>query len=147
MDIKKLKEEIAKMPEQDYKNNMFIGKKPDPKTPIIKELAKEWGIPVKEYVPQATGDLTLGDIDCLGLPKNMNKEEIKKEMEKFGLKPSEPEDVDKIEPLEKIDENAPTTKFDTQAFFANKKGPVMMFLDEVSINGITGETFTNGENN
>ena len=148
MDIKKFKEEMAKMPEQGYKNNMFVGKKmPDPKTPIIKELAKEWGIPVKEYVPQANEDLTLGDIDCLGLPKIMTKEEIQKGMEKFGLKPSEPEDVDKIEPLEKIDENAPTTKFDTQAFFANKQGPVMMFLDEVSINGITGETFTNGENN
>lgn len=143
MDIKKLKEEIAKMPEKGFKGNMFIGKKmPEPVTPIIRELAKEWGIPVKEYVPTA-----IEDFDSLGLPKNMTEEEIKNGMEKFGLKASEPEDVDKIQPIEKVDENAPTTKFDTQAFFANKKGPVVMFLDEMSINGITGETFTNGENN
>lgn len=148
MDIKKFKEEMAKMPEQGFKGNMFVGqRKPDPKTPIIKELAKEWGIPVKEYVPQAIEDLSIEDYDCLGLPKIMNEEEIKKGMEKFGLKATEPEDVDKIQPIEKIDENAPTTKFDTQAFFANKQGPVVMFLDEISINGITGETFTNGENN
>ena len=148
MDIKKFKELMAKMPEQGFKGNMFVGqRKPDPKTPIIKELAKEWGIPVKEYVPQAIEDLSVEDFDCLGLPKIMNEEEIKKGLEKFGLKATEPEDVDKIQPIEKIDENAPTTKFDTQAFFANKQGPVVMFLDEMSINGITGETFTNGENN
>ena len=112
MDIKKFKEEVAKMPEQGFKGNMFVSqKKPAPKTPIIRELAKKWGLPVKEY------------------------------------KPTELEDVDKIQPLEKIDENAPTTKFDTQAFFANKQGPVVMYLDEISINGLTGETFTNEENN
>ena len=112
MDITKLKEEIAKMPEQGYKNNMFIGKKPVPKTPIIKELAKKWGIPVKEYK----------------LP----------EIKDFG----------EVVGLPEIKEDAPTTKFDAQAFFSEteKKEP-MLFLDEISINGITGETFTNGENN
>ena len=143
MDIKKFKEEIAKMPKNGFKGNMFVGKKkPEPKTPIIRELAKKWGIPVKEYETKE-----LEDFDFLGFIKNMNQEEIKNGMEKFGLKATEPEDVDKIQPIEKIDENAPTTKFDTQAFFANKQGPVVMFLDEISINGITGETFTNGENN
>lgn len=126
MDIKKFKEEIAKMPKHGFKGNMFVSqKKPAPKTPIIRELAKEWGIPVKEY----------------------ESKELKKYLEKFGLKATEPEDVDKLQPIEKIDENAPTTKFDTQAFFANEKSPVVMYLDEMSINGITGETFTNGENN
>lgn len=118
MDIKKFKEEVAKMPENGFKGNMFVSqKKPEPKTPNIRELAKKWGIPVKEYVPQAIDDLSVEDLDCLGLPKIMNQEEIKKGMEKFGLKPTEPEDVDKIQPLEKIDENVPTTKFDTQVFF------------------------------
>jgi hypothetical protein len=143
MDIKKFKELMAKMPEQGFKGNMFVGKKkPEPKTPIIRELAKEWGIPVKEYNIKE-----LDDFDALDFPKNMSQEEIKKGLEKFGLKGSSPEDVGNLQPLEKIDENAPTTKFDTQAFFANKNSPVMMFLDEMTINGITGETFTNGENN
>lgn len=57
-------------------------------------------------------------------------------------------DIKKLkEELAKMRKNATTTNFDTQAFFANKQGPVVMFLDEMSINGITGETFTNGENN
>lgn len=113
MDIKKFKEEVAKMPEQGFKGNMFVGKKkPTPKTPIIRELAKEIGLPVKEY----------------GLP----------DLSDFG---------DVIEGLPKIDEKAKKVKFDTQAFFANKNNPVVMYLDEISINGITGETFTNGENN
>lgn len=143
MDIKKFKEEIAKMPKHGFKGNMFVGKKkPIPMTPIIRELAKEWGIPVKEYETKE-----LEDFDCLGFPKNMSQEEIKKGLEKFGLKGSSPEDVGNLQPLEKIDENAPTTNFDTQAFFANKNNPVVMYLDEMSINGITGETFTNGENN
>ena len=143
MDIKKLKEELAKMPKYGFKGNMFVSQKtPIPKTPSILELAKKWGIPVEECEIKE-----LEDFDLLGFPKIMTKEEILKAREKYGLKLTEPEDVDKIQPLEKIDENAPTTKFDTQAFFANKQGPVVMFLDEMSINGITGETFTNGENN
>ena len=113
MDIKKLKEEIAKMPEQGFKGNMFVGKKkPTPKTPIIRELAKEMGLPIKEY----------------GLP----------DISDFG---------DVIEGLPKIDEKAKKVEFDTNAFFADKGDKnVVMYLDEMSINGITGETFTNGEN-
>ena len=110
MDIKKFKEEMAKMPNP---MNMIVGKKkPVPKTPIIKELAKKWGLPVKEYKLPDIKDF--GDVD--GIPE--------------------------------IKEDTPTTKFDAQAFFSEteKKEP-MIFLDEVSINGITGETFTNGENN
>ena len=114
MDIKKFKEEVAKMPEQGFKGNMFVGKKkPIPKTPIIRELAKEWGVPVKEY----------------GIP----------DLSDFG---------DVIEGLPKIDEKAKKVEFDTNAFFAeNSDKNVVIFLDEISINGITGETFTNGENN
>ena len=57
-------------------------------------------------------------------------------------------DIKKLkEELAKMPEDASTTNFDTQAFFASKQCPVVMFLDEISINGITGETFTNGENN
>lgn len=114
MDIKKFKELMAKMPEQGFKGNMFVGKKkPEPKTPIIRELAKELGIPVKEY--------KLPDLSDFG---------------------------DVIEGLPEIDEKAKKVKFDTNAFFAAKGDKsVMMFLDEMSINGITGETFTNGENN
>lgn len=142
MDIKKLKEELAKMPEYGFKGNMFVSqKKPIPKTPNIRELAKKWGIPVEECEIKELED------DCLGFPRFMSEEEIKKGMEKFGLKATELEDVGEIQPLEKIDENAPKTNFDTKAFFANKQGLVVMFIDEISINGITGETFTNGENN
>lgn len=113
MDIKKFKEEIAKMPKHGFKGNMFVSqKKPAPKTPIIRELAKEMGVPVKEY--------SLPDLSDFG---------------------------DEIEGLPEIDEKAKKVKFDTQAFFANKNNPVVIYLDEISINGITGETFTNGENN
>lgn len=102
MDIKKLKEELTKMPEYGFKGNMFVSqKKPFPKTPSIFELANKWGIPVKDCVPQVIEDF--GDV--IGLPNIMTKEEIKKGMEKFGLKASEPEDVeDEIQPIEKIDE-------------------------------------------
>ena len=83
------------------------------KTEDIKKLAKEMGLPVKEY----------------GLP----------DISDFG---------DVIEGLPEIDEKAKKVEFDTNAFFAAKGDKnVVIFLDEISINGITGETFTNGENN
>lgn len=114
MDIKKFKEEVAKMPENGFKGNMFVSKKkPTPKTPIIREIAKELGLPVKEY--------KLPDLSDFG---------------------------DVIEGLPEIDEKAKKVEFDTNAFFAAKGDKnVVIFLDEISINGITGETFTNGENN
>lgn len=107
MDISKLKEELAKMPEQGYKNNMFVGKPlpfkyGKPMTPFIRELAKKHNIPL---------------IDAA--------------------------DVGNIEPVV-IDENAKKVDFDTTAFFSNQN--LVMFLDELYINGITGETFFNGEN-
>lgn len=69
MDIKKLKEEIAKLPPM---KDRFIGqKKPVPVTPIIHEIAKKLGIPVKEY--------GLPDIknfpDVVGLPVFNNENE------------------------------------------------------------------------
>lgn len=72
MDIKKFKKEIAKMPELGFKGNMFVGKKkPALKTPSIRELAEEWGIPVKEC--------GLPDIknfpDVVGLPVFNNENE------------------------------------------------------------------------
>lgn len=47
MNIKKLKEELAKMPSQGYKNNMFVSKPlplkfGKPITPKIKQLAKKF---------------------------------------------------------------------------------------------------------
>ena len=119
MDIKKLKEELAKMPEQGYKKNMFVGK-PKPITPIIKELAKELGIPVKEY----------------GLP------DVKDFGEVTGIATmADTADVGVIKPI-KIEKNEKTTEFDTTAYFANKN--LIEFWDEMNINQITGETFTNG---
>ena len=138
MDISKINEITKNLP----KVEPLPLKYGNPKTEDIKKLAKEMGLPVKEYNIKE-----LEDFDDLGFPKNMSQEEIKKGLEKFGLKGSSPEDVGKLQPLEKVDENAPTTKFDAQAFFANKNNPVVMYLDEICINGITGETFTNGENN
>ena len=39
-------------------------------------------------------------------------------------------------------------KFDTTAFFSKfKSTSVVTYWDEMNINGITGETFINGENN
>lgn len=50
--------------------------------------------------------------------------------------------------LKPIDENAPKTMFDATAFLSKfKRTNVVTYWDEMSINGITGETFTNGENN
>lgn len=117
MDIKKLKEELAKMPSQGYKNNMFVGKPlplkfGKPITPKIKRLAKKLGITVKECGLPDINDF--GDID--GIPE--------------------------------FDEKTKKVEFDANAFFASKGDKnVVIFLDEISINGITGETFTNGENN
>lgn len=108
MDISKINEITKNLPKVEPLPLKY-GK---PKTEDIKNLAKEMGLPVKEY----------------GLPDISN----------FG---------DVIEGLPEIDEKAKKVEFDTQAFFANKQGPVVMFLDEISINGITGETFTNGGNN
>lgn len=104
MDIKKLKEELAKMPEYGFKGNMFVGKSSPlplkygkPITPMIKRLSKKWGIPVKEY----------------GLP----------DISDFG----------------DVDATAFLSKF--------KRTNDVTYWDEISNNGITGETFTNGENN
>lgn len=97
MDIQRFKEELAKMPEQGFKNNMFVGK-----SKFIRELAKKHNIPLVDAA-----------------------------------------DVGNIEPVV-IDENAKKVDFDTTAFFSNQN--VVMFLDEIYINSITGETFFNGEN-
>lgn len=72
MDIKKLKEELAKMPENGFMGNMFVGKKmPEPKTPIIREIAEEFGIPVKEYgIPDIKNFP-----DVVGLPVFNNENE------------------------------------------------------------------------
>jgi hypothetical protein len=114
MDIKKLKEELAKMPSQGYKNNMFVGKSlplkfGKPITPKIKQLAKKLGITVKE---------------C-GIP----------DISDFG----------EVDGIPEFDEKTKKVEFDATAFFANKN--LVEFWDEMNINGITGETFTNGENN
>ena len=98
MDIQQLKKELAKMPEQGFKGNMFVGK-----SQFISELAKKHNIPLVDAA-----------------------------------------DVGNIEPVV-IDENAKKVDFDTTAFFSNQN--LVMFLDEMYINGITGETFFNGENN
>ena len=113
MDIKKLKEELAKMPEQGFKGNIFVGKPLPLKygkliTPNIKKLAKKLGIPVKEY----------------GLP--------------------DISDFSDIDGIPEFDEKAKKVEFDTTAFFANKN--LVEFWNEMNVNGITGETFTNGEN-
>ena len=109
MDISKINEITKNLPKVEPLPLKY-GK---PKTDDIKKLAKEMGLPVKEY----------------GLP----------DISDFG---------DVIEGLPEIDEKAKKVEFDTNAFFADKGDKnVMMFLDEISINGITGETFTNGENN
>lgn len=97
MDIQKFKENLAKMPELGFKNNMFVGK-----TQIIREIAK-----------------------------------------KHNLKPADAADFGKIEPVV-IDEAEKKVEFDTTAFYSNQN--VVLFLDELYINGITGETFFNGEN-
>ena len=79
MDIKKFKEEMAKMPEQGFKGNMLVGKpKPlplkygKPNTQMIKRLAKKLGIPVKEYGLPDISDI--GDI--VGIPEFDNKDRI-----------------------------------------------------------------------
>ena len=108
MDISKINEITKNLP----KVEPLPLKYGNPKTEDIKKLAKEMGLPVKEY--------SLPDLSDFG---------------------------DVIEGLPKIDEKAKKVEFDTNAFFANKNNPVVIYLDEISINGITGETFTNGENN
>jgi len=57
MDIKKLKEELAKMPKYGFKGNMFVGKpKPlplkygKPNTQMIKRLAKKLGITGETFI-------------------------------------------------------------------------------------------------
>lgn len=108
MDIKKIKEITENLP----KVEPLPLKYGESKTKYIKELAKEMGLPVKEY---GLPDLSDFDDELVGLPV--------------------------------IDEKEKKVEFDTNAFFAEKSDKnVMMFLDEMSINGITGETFTNGGN-
>ena len=108
MDISKINEITKNLP----KVEPLPLKYGESKTKYIKELAKEMGLPVKEY----------------GIP----------DISDFG---------DVIEGLPKIDEKEKKVEFDTNAFFADKGDKnVVTYLDEMMINGITGETFTNGEN-
>lgn len=87
MDIKKLKEELPKMPKYGFKGNMLVGKpKPLPlkygkpitqmikrlAKKLIKRLAKKLGIPVKEYGLPDISDI--GDI--VGIPEFDNKDRI-----------------------------------------------------------------------
>jgi len=79
MDIKKLKEELVKMPKYGFKGNMLVGKpKPlplkygKPITQMINHLAKKSGIPVKEYGLPDISDI--GDI--VGIPEFDNKDRI-----------------------------------------------------------------------
>lgn len=97
----------------------------------------------------------LPKVEPLPLKYGESKTEYVKEMAKklglpvkeYGL-PDISDFGDEIEGLPEIDEKAKKVEFDTNAFFAAKGNKnVVMFLDEISINGITGETFTNGENN
>lgn len=64
--------------------------------------------------------------------------------EKNRIECADAADFGNIEPVV-IDENAKKVDFDTTAFFSNQN--LVLFLDEMYINGITGETFFNGENN
>ena len=76
-----------------------------------------------------------------GEPKSQFIRELAK---KHNIPLVDAADFGKIEPVV-IDENAKKVDFDTNAFFSNKN--LIEFWDEMNINGITGETFTNGENN
>ncbi len=76
-----------------------------------------------------------------GEPKSQFIRELAK---KHNIPLMDAADVGNIEPIE-IDENAKKVDFDTTAFFSNKN--LIEFWDEMNINGITGETFFNGENN
>lgn len=92
--------------------------------------------------------------EIANLPKNFNKfigkqgvgktALIRELAKKHNIPLADEADFGKIEPVE-IDENAKKVDFDTTAFFSNKN--LITFWDEMMINGITGETFTNGENN
>lgn len=54
-------------------------------------------------------------------------------------------DFDKLMPMKIVDETDPKTAFDATAFFSRfERTNDVTFLDEMVINGITGETFTNG---
>ena len=76
-----------------------------------------------------------------GEPKSQFIRELAK---KHNIPLADAADFGNIEPVV-IDENAKKVDFDTNAFFSNQN--LVLFLDEMYINGITGETFFNGENN
>ena len=75
-----------------------------------------------------------------GEPKSQFILEIAK---KHNIQPADAADFGKIEPVV-IDEAEKKVDFDTTAFFSNQN--LVLFLDELYINGITGETFFNGDN-
>lgn len=87
----------------------------------------------------------LPDVEPLPLKYGEPKSQFIRELaKKHNIQPADAADVGNIEPVV-IDENAKKVDFDTTAFFSNKN--LVEFWDEMNINGITGETFTNGENN
>ena len=87
----------------------------------------------------------LPDVEPLPLKYGEPKSQFIRELaKKHNIQPADAADFGNIEPV-LIDENANKVDFDTNAFFSNKN--LVEFWDEMNINGITGETFTNGENN
>ena len=87
----------------------------------------------------------LPDVEPLPLKYGEPKSQFIRELaKKHNIPLVDAADVGNIEPVV-IDENAKKVDFDTTAFFSNKN--LIEFWDEMNINGITGETFTNGENN
>ena len=87
----------------------------------------------------------LPDVEPLPLKYGEQKSQFIRELaKKHNIPLVDAADFGNIEPVV-IDENANKVDFDTTAFFSNKN--LVEFWDEMNINGITGETFTNGENN
>ena len=87
----------------------------------------------------------LPDVKPLSLKHGEPKSQFIRELaKKHNIQPADAADFGNIKPVV-TDENAKKVDFDTTAFFSNQN--LVLFLDELYINGITGETFFNGENN